>query len=192
MARWLGLGLWLLLAVACSAPHHFAGSVFQPPVARPDLTLQGPSGPVSLSQFRGRPVALFFGYTSCPDVCPTSLAYLRDAVKKLVLTPQQLQVVFVSVDWKTDTPTSTQHYAQGFSADFLGVTGSQTAIDQAVHDYAIYYKMTTPDAQGRYTVDHTATIFLLDAQGRLQLTWPYGTTPEAIADDLRMVLAAQP
>lgn len=172
-------------------PPSFYGAVIDPPKPMPDFTLQSPHGALKLSDFRGKYVALYFGYTFCPDICPTTLADLKLAVD--TLDGQQaggLQVIFISVDYKRDTPEKVDEYAKRFRSDFIGLGGSQAQIDQATRDFGIYYKLDDPDpATGSYAVEHTATILLLDRQGQLVTTWPYGQSPGEIASDLKIWLA---
>jgi protein SCO1/2 len=171
-------------------PVSFYGSVIQPPKPMPDFTLASAKGPVKLSAFRGKYVALYFGYTSCPDVCPTTLAGLKAAIAKLSGNQaSRIQVIFVSVDYKSDTPPKVSDYAGAFSPDFIGLTGTQQQIDQVTQEFGIYYKLDDPDpATGLYAVEHTATILLLDPQGNLLMTWSYGQQPDEIASDLKQLL----
>jgi len=171
-----------------SLPIRFHGSVIEPPKQMPEFTLQAVRGPVSLSDLRGKIIALYFGYTACPDVCPTTLADLRQALSDLGSEADQVQVVMVSVDWKRDTPESLASYLSAFHPDFLGLIGSQAQIDQVTKEYGIFYKLNEPDAKGYYSVDHTATVQVLDREGRLVLTWPYGQTPADLREDLKALI----
>jgi protein SCO1/2 len=171
-----------------SLPPQIHGSIIEPPKPMPDFTLQAARGPVTLSSLRGKVVVLYFGYTACPDVCPTTLANLRQALADLGSQADQVQVVMVSVDWKRDTPESLASYLSAFRPDFLGLTGSQAQIDAVTRDFGIFYKLNEPDAKGYYSVDHTATVQVLDRQGQLLLTWPYGLTAADFLDDLKVIL----
>ncbi len=169
-------------------PATFYGSRIEPPKPMPDFTLQSVSGPVTLSDFRGKYVVLYFGYTSCPDICPTISAALKAALNKLGLDAQ-VQVIFVSVDYKRDTPEKVSNYMQNFRPDFIGLTGAQGEIDQVTQEFGIYYKLNDPDpATGAYLVDHTATILVLDRDGALVMTWSYDQQPNEIASDLQILL----
>jgi protein SCO1/2 len=169
-------------------PPQIHGSIIEPPKPMPDFTLQSARGPVSLSSLRGKIVVLYFGYTACPDVCPTTLANLRQALTDLGPQADQVQVVLVSVDWKRDTPENLASYLSAFRPDFLGLTGSQAQIDAVTRDFGIYYKLNEPDAKGYFSVDHTATVQVLDREGNLILTWPYGQTPADLLDDLKVLV----
>ncbi len=193
------LAALLILAIGDLAwqsmrPPQFFGGVIDPPKPMPDFTLQAVSGPAHLSDYRGKIVALAFGYTSCPDICPAVLADLQQALKKLdTQDAAQVQVIFVSVDYKRDGPSQAAAFAQNFNPGFLGLGGSQAQIDQATSDFGIYYKLNEPDAKGAYSVDHTAVVMLIDRQGRMVMTWPFDMEVEKMASDLRtLVRQSQP
>jgi protein SCO1 len=179
----VGIGLYQL-----TLPPRINGVMLDPPKPMPDFTLSAASGPVRLSDFRGKIVVLYFGYLSCPDVCPTTLAALRQALDTLGPEAQKVQVVFVSVDYKRDTPQKILGYVTNFRPDFVGLTGSQAQIDAVTQDFGIFYALNAPDASGFYSVDHTATVQVLDPQGNLILTWPYGLQPDEMAGDLQVLL----
>lgn len=178
--------LVIMVLVGCSP--QVVGTVVDPPMPMPDFTLQSVDGPVSLSDFRGKYVVLFFGYTFCPDVCPLSLGNLRSAMDKLGSQSEDIQVVFVSVDWRRDTPETMGKYVSHFSPDFVGLSGTQEEIDAVTKDFNIFYLLYPPDQDGRYTVDHSATTQVLDREGNLKLIWPYEITSSDMASDLRILL----
>jgi protein SCO1/2 len=194
MKSWINRrNIFLLLAILISTalviyeygiPPRIYGARITPPKPMPDFILQSAGGPVRLSSFRGKLVVLYFGYTSCPDICPLTLANLRQAMDKLGDKAKEVQVVFISVDWKRDTPQRLASYAAAFRPDFIGVTGSQGQIDAVTKDFGIYYLLNLPDSQGFYSVDHTATVLVLDRKGALTLTWPNGTAPDEMSSDL--------
>ena len=179
----LGLGVYQY-----TLPPQFHGAIIEPPKPMPDFTLRSAQGPVSLSSLRGKIVILYFGYTGCPDVCPTTLANLREALNDLGPQAGEVQVVMVSVDWKRDTPESLASYLSAFHPAFLGLTGTEAQINAVTKDFGIFYKLHEPDAKGYYSVDHTATVQILDRQGRLIMTWPYGQTPADLRDDLKVLV----
>ncbi|HEY3310551.1 MAG TPA: SCO family protein [Anaerolineales bacterium] len=177
-----------VLIYATSA-QSLVGAVIEPPKPMPNFTLQSAAGPVSLEHFRGKLVVLFFGYTNCGDVCPLTLANLRQAMTLLDKQQAgQVQVLFVSVDWKRDTPAKLADYAHAFNPGFIGLTGSQAQIDSVTRDYGIFYQLNAPDAKGFYTVDHTSSSLILNRQGELVVTWPYGMQPSELASDLKILL----
>jgi len=171
------------------APEKYFGAVIDPPLPRADFTLHSESGPVNLSDFRGKYVVLYFGYTRCPDVCPDSLAKLRQALSELKDGEDRFQVIFISVDYKSDTPETATGYARVFNPNFVGVTGSQEEIESVAKDFGIFYQLNESDPNsGAYTVDHTATTLVLDPNSNLILTWLYGMDPDQIADDMRTLI----
>lgn len=179
----VGVGVFEL-----TRPPVLHGTVIEPPKPMPDFTLQSADGPVSLSDFRGKVVVLYFGYTSCPDVCPTTLANLRRALNDLGEKADEAQVVFVAVDWQKDTPERVASYLSAFHPDFVGLSGTQAQIDAVTKDFFIFYQINPPDENGYYTVDHTATTQALDREGRLMLTWPYGLTADEFLEDLKVLV----
>lgn len=169
-------------------PPQMNGSAIEPPVAVDNFTLRSGSGEVTLSQFRGKYIILYFGYTSCPDVCPTTLSGLREALSRLGDKAEQFQVIFVSVDPGRDSPEYASTYASRFNPSFLGLTGSQEEIDIVTKQFGIFYQLNPPDESGFYTVDHTASALVLDRNGNLTLTWPYGLQPDQLEEDMRTLL----
>jgi protein SCO1 len=169
-------------------PPRMNGSAIDPPLAVDDFTLHSVDGPVLLSDFRGRYVILYFGYTSCPDICPDSLAKFREALSKQGERAGEVQVIFISVDPARDSVEYSDVYVKRFSPDFIGVTGSEAEIQSVTRQMGIFYQLNEPDDGGFYTVDHTASALILDREGRLILTWPYGLTPDQMEDDLRVLL----
>jgi protein SCO1 len=189
---WFVLFLGVLLAALAGyeflVPKKLHGEVIEPPKLMPDFTLQSASGPVSLSDFRDKVVILYFGYTSCPDLCPTTLAILHQAVDALGDKAKDVQVIFISVDWQRDTPEGLEKYTAHFNQNFLGLTGTQAQIDSVTSDFGIFYLLNLPDKNGFYSVDHTASVRVLDRQGWLAVIWPYNTPPAEITSDLQVLL----
>jgi protein SCO1 len=187
-----GLVLLLLVlgfvAIWYFTPKALYGEAVTPAGPRPDFTLQSANGPISLSSFRGRFVVLYFGYMSCPDVCPLTLGNLRLALENLGSKASEIQVVFVSVDWKRDTPEKLSNYVHAFRRDFVGVTGTNEQIDAVTRDFGIFYLLNLPDSNGFYTVDHTASIQVLDRQQNLTLIWPHDIQAAQIASDLQVLI----
>ena len=142
----------------------------------------------ALADFRGKVVALFFGYTHCPDVCPTTLADMAKAMKLLGTDAQRVQVLFVTVDPKRDTPELLGQYVPAFDPSFLGLWGDAGATTKATKDFNIYFQERAGKDAGAYTVDHTAQSFVIDKEGRLRLVWPYGIEPAQMAGDLKVLL----
>jgi len=164
----------------------YNGIVISPPKPMPMFTLQSVNGPVSLDSFRGKYVLLYFGYTSCPDICPITLASLTQALSKLDSKKVgRFQVIFVSVDYKRDTPDVSNAFVKRFNSNFIGLSGTEDQINQVTSEYGIYYKLNPPDPKtGFYSVDHTAVVMTLNSVGELILIWPYGTQIDQEASDL--------
>ena len=164
----------------------YSGTMIDPPKAMPGFTLQSANGPVSLESFRGKYVLLYFGYTSCPDICPITLATLTEALAKVgAKRAENFQVIFVSVDYKRDTPQVSDAFAKKFNSNFIGLGGTEDQINQVTKEYGIYYKLNPPDpTTGFYSVDHTALVQVLNPQGELVLIWPFGTQIDQETSDL--------
>lgn len=142
-----------------------------------------------LSDFRGQVAILYFGYTYCPDVCPTTLSTLAEAMDELSPADrEQVQVVMVSVDPERDTPEVLADYLAHFDPAFLGLTGTQEEIARAAEAFGIYYQKSEGSPASGYLVDHTATVSVLDKDGRLQLLFPFETPAEDIAADLQHLI----
>lgn len=171
-------------------PHAFHGTVLQSPQPAPDFELTTAGGKrVRLSDFRGKIVLLYFGYTFCPDVCPTTMRTLARALE--ILGPdkaRQIQVIMISVDPERDTPEHVAEYARAFNPTFIGLTGTPDEIAQVATMYGIYYKKREGTAATGYLVDHTATVTAINKKGYIKVLFPFGTTAEEFADDLSYML----
>lgn len=142
----------------------------------------------TLADFRGKVVVLFFGYTHCPDVCPTTMAELAETMKRLGADAKRVQVLFVSVDPERDTADLLARYVPAFDPTFLGLRGDADAIARTAKEFKVIVQKqpgATPDA---YTVDHSAGTFVFDPQGRLRLYVSYGQGPDVFAHDIRALL----
>lgn len=155
-----------------------------------DFTLQSARGPVTLAGLRGKVVLLFFGYVTCPDVCPMTLANLEQAASRL--SPEerrQLQVVFVSVDPERDTPAILAEYTSSFDLPALGATGSPAQVADLAERYAAQYeRVEMPGSALRYAVNHSAAVYLIDPGGRLRLLLRHTAPPARFADEIRRLL----
>ncbi|MGD8627111.1 MAG: SCO family protein [Anaerolineae bacterium] len=181
--------LILILTAACGAPS-FRGSVLQEPVPVPDFRLTDESGGTfRLADQRGNVVLLFFGYTSCPDVCPTTLANWRKVHEALGDDADRVRFVFVTVDPERDTVEKLGLHVNAFNPDFIGLTGSQEALEAVYNIFDVYYEKDTSSGSALgYLVSHTATTFVLDPQGVWRLRETYGTPVEDIVHDVRQLL----
>jgi len=162
----------------------------QPLPAGGDFTLHSDSQrDVNLKDFRGKVVLLYFGYTSCPDICPTSLASISSALNKLPSDKQnRAQVIFVSVDPERDSLEKLNNYTRYFHKNILGVTGSKEEVDKVVHAYSASYKKVESDSAMGYLVDHSASIYVIDPRGKLVKMLPHGSDPEKIAQTVQTLL----
>ena len=145
--------------------------------------------PRSLTDFRGKVVAIFFGYTHCPDVCPTTLSDFAMALKKMGKDASSVQVIFVTVDPERDTPALLAQYVPAFNPSFLGMYTDEAGTFALAKEYKIFYQKQPPDENGRYTVDHSAGTYVYDTRGKLRLYMAYAEGPDAISKDLSQLLA---
>ena len=141
----------------------------------------------TLADFKGKVVALFFGFTHCPDVCPTTLSEMAVVMKELGADAGRLQVLFVSVDPERDTADVLKLYVPAFNPSFLGLTGSADEIARAAKEFKIYYQKQ-PLKGGGYTMDHSAGTYIIDGEGRLRLFAQYGAGAPALLHDIRQLL----
>lgn len=167
------------------------GSLLDPPVAAPDFALTDPAGGTfRLSDQRGHPVLLFFGYTACPDVCPTELGTWRRVREMLGPDGERVRWVFITVDPERDTPERVGKYVRSAGHEsFVGLTGSRAELEKVWRDYNVYVKKEEPkEPGGYYAVTHSALTYLVDRDGRLVLLWSFGTKAEDMAADLRRIM----
>src|SRR3569832_165026 len=141
----------------------------------------------SLADFKGKLVAVFFGYTQCPDVCPTTMSELAQA--KQLLGPQgdKLQVLFVTVDPERDTPQVLKAYTANFDPTFIALRGSPEQLAQVAKDFKVYYKKADGPTPTSYTMDHSAATYIYDTQGKLRLYARYGAGAQTMASDLKQL-----
>lgn len=192
---WVGLAILLLLAVAIGGTilaqrPVYRGVLYDPPLPAYNFTLlTAGDREVSLGDFRGQVVLLFFGYTSCPDVCPTTLAELRLVRAGLGDAADRLQVLYVTVDPERDTPDRAQEYVSVFDPAFIGLSGSFEVLEKTWAAYGVTRVVEEPSGSAAgYFVTHSARLYLIDPQGRLFLSYSYGTPPEDILHDLQELL----
>lgn len=143
----------------------------------------------SLQDFRGKAVVVFFGFTQCPDVCPTTLAEIAQAKQLLGPDGAKVQGIFVTVDPERDTPQVLKAYMANFGPDFIALRGSPEQLAAVAKDFKVYYKKVEGKTPGSYTMDHSAASFVYDPQGRLRLYSRYGSGPQALANDIKQLLA---
>lgn len=181
-----------LLVAACSEPQNFHSTNISGVEWGRDFNLADHNGqPRRLADFKGKVVVLFFGYTQCPDVCPTTLATMRDTLKLLGDDAARVQVLFVTLDPARDTPELLAAYVPLFDPSFIGLRGDDAAIAMLAKDFKVFYVKqpdTTPD---NYSIDHSTGSYAFDPQGRLRLLLRHGETPANVAADLKLLLAGK-
>jgi protein SCO1/2 len=177
--------------VLLAAPAEFRGTSYgEPfPVAE-EIELTRFDGTMfRLNDLRGEVVLLFFGYTSCPDVCPTTLAELNLALKDLNLDQAEaVNVVFITVDPERDDPVRVQEYVNHFNAGFIGLSGTEPELAGIWNEYGIFREIVEGTSAAGYLVNHTARVTLIDRQGNLRVSFGFETPVEDIVHDLKMVL----
>lgn len=157
-----------------------------------DFRLTDHTGQVrTLADFRGKVVAIFFGYTHCPDVCPTTLSDFAMAIRELGADGEKVQVLFVTVDPERDTPELLGKYVPSFNPTFLGMHTDPASLANLARDFKVVYQKSSVKGPAEYLIDHSAGTYVFDSKGRLRLHVAYGTGPAAIAQDLRVLLAQE-
>lgn len=190
------------IAGARGSPPSFHGTDLGPGVLAPEFTLEAADrGAVSLSDFRGRAVLMFFGYTQCPDVCPLTMGKLRLAMEKLGDQRRDVQVLLITVDPEIDSPHRLREYLQNFDLSFVGLGGTRPRLEAVAAAYGAYMGEVQPvpagDADGQAhhehrppprLIDHTSQVFGIDRHGNFRLLWGSEATAEEIAEDVRRLL----
>jgi protein SCO1/2 len=184
------LWIWEPLPSTSSAPSHASLGLAATPTGG-DFSLTSAAGPVNLKDLRGQVVLLYFGYTSCPDICPTNLAFVANALKQLAPEEQaRVQVLFASLDPGRDDPQRLAQYTSYFHPRVLGVTGTPERIAQIARLYgAAYRRVEQPGSALGYLVDHSAYTYVIDREGRLVETLDHATPSERIVSVIRGLLA---
>jgi len=200
--RWViygvaGLTLAVAVGIAVFAvkvleggPTTSGGLMGQPTIGGPFELVNGAGETVTEANFAGRPMIVYFGFTYCPDICPTELIAIADGLD--LLKPEeakQFQPIFITVDPERDTPDVVQEYAENFYPTMIGLTGTPEQIKEAAKVYRVYYAKEEPaDEKSPYMMAHTSFIYVMRADGGFARHFSMGTTPEEIAAGLREVL----
>jgi protein SCO1/2 len=142
-----------------------------------------------LGDFRGKVLVVFFGFTQCPDVCPTTLAELAQVKKALGPDGERVQGIFISVDPERDTPDLLKAYLASFDPSFVALRGSADQTQAVAKEFKVYYAKVPGKTEGSYSIDHTAASYLFDSQGRVRVFSRYGSGAQALTDDLKVLLA---
>lgn len=194
---WVGIGSFLLIGMVAAwtilfgKPASFRGTAYvepYPPASAFVLT-RADGTSFQLSEMRGKVILLFFGYTSCPDVCPTTLAELNQAMGKLNGNDAgRVQVVFVTVDPERDTPERVQEYVNHFNSSFIGLSGTEKDLAKVWNDYGVYREIVEGTSALGYLVNHTARVTLIDADGNLRISFSFEMPVDDIVHDLKLIL----
>jgi len=147
--------------------------------------------PRTLADYRGKAVVVFFGYTQCPDFCPTTLAELAEAMKRLGPDAERVQVLFVTVDPERDTPALLKNYVPAFDPRFIGLYGDADATARTAKEFKVVYQKRPGQTPGTYTMDHSAGTFIFDPNGKLRVYVGYGQGAEVFAHDIKALLKSQ-
>lgn len=167
----------------------FKGGFYEPPNPAAELSLLDQNQqPFDLNEHRGKVILLYFGYTYCPTYCPTTLVEMQAVEDLMGEQAGDVEVVMVTVDPLRDTPARLKEYMEFFDPSFIGLSGTEEAISAIKVPYGAFAEKQAPDASGAYLVDHSTSLFAIDPDGNLRLTWPYGTSPEDISSDVRHLL----
>ena len=187
----LFLSLALLLS-ACTETRKFVSTDLSMVDWGKDFKLTDHHGQArSLGDFKGKAVVLFFGYTQCPDVCPTTLSSLREVMSLLGDDAKRLQVLFVTVDPARDTPALLAQYVPSFHPSFVGLRGSDEAVAATAKDFKVFYVRQPGKTPDTYSVDHSTGSYAFDPNGKLRLLLRHGETPANMAADLKLLLAGK-
>jgi protein SCO1/2 len=163
-----------------------AGSVIDPPQPAPEIELTDEAGEAfRLSALRGKVVLLFFGYTYCPDVCPTALKDIQFVFDRMGDRSDEVRFIFITVDPARDDPERLRSYLGGFDDSFTGLTGSPSDLAEVYSDYAVEVAFAPASATGGYDVEHTSRIFVIDREGLLVETFPNGLGRDVVLSDLQ-------
>jgi protein SCO1/2 len=182
----------VVLAVVLYLPKtvSFRGTLYDPALPAAEIELARENGSsFRLSELRGNVVLLFFGYTSCPDVCPTTLSELRKINEDLGSAADQVKVVYVTVDPERDTPETIQKYVSIFNPSFIGLSGSMDELQPVWKDYVVFRQVdqATASASG-YLITHSSRVYVIDQDGNLRLSYSFGTPVDDILHDLKILL----
>lgn len=195
------IGLWTLTGVVALALAFVTVTGFRGPsqvvetfgtadIGGPFALVNTQGETVTRDDLIGKPHAVFFGYTYCPDVCPTTMWELGSYMQAMGERADDMEVVFVSVDPERDTPDALREYVSAFDPRITALTGSRESIDEMVRNYRAYYKIHEPDENGDVLIDHTANVFLFDADGGFAGTIAYQENPQTALAKLERLVEA--
>ncbi|MBI3526290.1 MAG: SCO family protein [Betaproteobacteria bacterium] len=194
MRRLITLFVAVAALFGCSQPSHFVstditGAAFGREFTAPFTDHTGQ--PRRLADFKGKVVMLFFGYTQCPDVCPTTLASMAEVMKLLGSDAARVQVLFITVDPERDTRQLLAAYVPQFNPSFIGLYADPATTAATALEFKVFYQKQAGSTPNTYTVDHSANSYIYDPQGRLRLYVKYAEPPASIAADIKLLLAGK-
>ena len=189
-ARWLALVLPLVVATTWLVKARNAPKLPVEPIGG-DFTLTDHNGaPFELSSLRGKAVLIFFGYSYCPDVCPTTLSKLTSVAKRLGDEKPKIKTLYITVDPDRDTPEVLKLDLKSFDLDALGLTGTRAEVDKVIKQYGASYTIVPlPQSAAKYSVSHSTTLYALDRKGRVRILFDYDATVDEIVKGIREILA---
>jgi len=179
----------LVWATAFARPYTLHGSEITNGVSAPAVHLNRADGSsFRIEELKGKIVLLFFGYTSCPDVCPTTLADYKRVKADLGDRAGRIEFVFITVDPQRDSPERVQAYASGFDPQFIGLSGEESDLAPVWQGYGVFRQVQDSTSAAGYLVDHSSRIYLIDTANQLRVTYPYGTPVKDLSADIRFLL----
>jgi protein SCO1 len=190
LMRTLTLVLALLALGACASAPQLKGTVLEPALPAYDFTLTDQTGqPFTLSEQQGKVVLIFFGFASCPDICPVELANLAAVTRELGAEADAVEVAMVTVDPERDTPERLATYVSAFHPDFIGLHGDPETLAPIIKAYGVYAeRRDLPDSALGYTIDHSGFVYAIDKAGRWRALYAHGTPVADIAGDVRTLV----
>jgi protein SCO1/2 len=177
-------GLAIFLGVILFASHFQGNGPGASAIGGPFKLIDDNGKPITDQDLKGKPYLVFFGYTHCPDICPTTLFQLSEVMRALGKDADKTHALFITIDPERDTPAAMKDYLSSFDPHVIGATGNVKAIDVTEKEYRVYAKKV-PGDNGDYSMDHTALVYLMDKQGRFVAPFSLDRKPEAAAADLR-------
>lgn len=183
------LAVALLIGFVFQKPYSFNGTVIEPPLPVEDFVLQtGNNQSFRLSEQTGKITLLFFGYTNCPDVCPTTLAEFKQVYKNLGDDTQSVQFAMITADPERDTPDRMGEFVSFFNPSFIGLSGERSELEKVYKDFGAFIEKQESSSAAGYLVSHTSSVFVLDQETNLRITFPYGTSANEMTDDITQLL----
>ena len=185
----LAVGLLFVFGILTQQSVSLNGTLIEPSEPVDSFTLMSGEGPIDTEDYHGKIIVLVFGYTYCPDFCPTTLSRVSQAIH--MLEPREadaVQVMMVSLDPERDKPQRVWEYTQAIDPSFIGVTGMEDQIQDVTKRFGIHYERSAEESASGYLIDHTTTSIVLDRRGGIVMLWSFDLTPEQLASDLEFLI----